>query len=128
MALDSCMRFGNRCGDPLLLNQSTAVAIHLLIDLTSKACPDPLGPRRIRPTHSSGDQFFAKLDTGFGISDGRDPIHKARKALKRLPARETKGQRAAIVVKAWNAMHGGPKNGIASWRATDPREQFPRIL
>ncbi len=120
MALDAGMRFGNRRSDPLLLNQSTAVAIHLLIHLISDY-------GKCYVARDAGI-FLERLHTGYGINDGRDPVGKARKELARLAERETKGQRAAIVVKAWNAMQGGPKNGIASWRATDPREPFPQIL
>lgn len=121
MALDACMRFGNRPKNAsLILNQSTAVCIHLLISLTSKACPDPLVPFK----------FFSKLHDGYGIQNGRDPVGKARRALLGVgELGEHKGKRAAIVVRAWNAWRGGPKNGITNWRAPgNSREPFPQIL
>ncbi len=112
-ALHDCLRFQNRA---LVCSASTATGLHLAMQLECDA-PDQVIT-----------DFWDEMYTNPRYREGRNPIVTVRNELFNSKLRQSQIVKAAMLVKAFSAIHGGAKNNLLNWRVNDPREAFPRII
>jgi hypothetical protein len=85
-----------------------------------------------RVDRAKADEFTFPLGDGLHLNDMGNPIWKVRKRLQDDRASRKRemsdAEKAAIVIKAWNAFFRGESVGALKWQNAGPRkEDFPQI-